>query len=109
MIKKIDVIQNYILEFVEKAIDNNMIILEVFDNIFSGGSYVNGVRVYEGYKLELDFKEDTPFELLEKDYLCYDVSFPDMGRQYGKRQIMILKIKEINVKEKDMKKNRYFR
>ena len=103
MIKKIDVIQNYILEFVEKAISNNMIILEVFDNIFSGGLYVDGIRVYEG-NLELNFKDDTPFELLEKDYLCYDVSFPDMGRQYGKRQIMILKIKEIKNKEKDMKK-----
>ena len=103
MIKKIDTIQNYILEFVEKAIDNNMIILEVFDNIFSGGLYVDGIRVYEG-NLELNFKDDTPFELLEKDYLCYDVSFPDMGRQCGKRQIMILKIKEIKNKEKDMKK-----
>ena len=104
MIKKIEVTQNYILEFVERAITQNMIILEVFDDIFSAGSYVNGIRVYEGYKLELDFKDDTPFELLEKDYLCYDLSFPDMGRQYGKRQIMILKIKEINNKEKDMKK-----
>lgn len=103
MIKRIDVIQNYILEFVEKAIDRNMIILEVFDNIFSGGSYVDGIRVNED-RLELDFKDDTPFELLEKDYLCYDMSFPDMGRQYGKRQIMILKIKEIKNKEKDMKK-----
>lgn len=103
MIKKIDVIQNYILEFVEKAIDNNMIILEVFDNLFSAGSYVDGIRV-NGDKLELNFKDDTPFELLEKEYFCYDLSFPDMGRQYGKRQIMILKIKEINNKEKDMKK-----
>ena len=103
MIKKIDVIQNYVLYFVERAIDHNMIIIEVFDNLFSAGSYVDGVRV-NGDKLELNFKDDTPFELLEKDYLCYDLSFPDMGRQYGKRQIMILKIKEINNKEKDMKK-----
>lgn len=103
MIKKIDVIQNYVLYFVERAIDHNMIIVEVFDNLFSAGSCVDGIRV-NGDKLELNFKEDTPFEILEKDYLCYDLSFPDMGRQYGKRQIMILKIKEINVKEKDMKK-----
>lgn len=103
MIKKIDVIQNYVLYFVERAIDHNMIILEVFDNLFSAGSYVDGIRV-NGDKLELNFKDDTPFELLEKEYFCYDLSFPDMGRQYGKRQIMILKIKEINVKEKDMKK-----
>ena len=103
MIKKIDVIQNYVLYFVERAIDHNMIILEVFDNLFSAGSYVDGIRV-NGDKLELNFKDDTPFELLEKEYFCYDLSFPDMGRQYGKRQIMILKIKEINNKEKDMKK-----
>lgn len=103
MIKKIDVIQNYVLYFVERAIDHNMIILEVFDNLFSAGSYVDGIRV-NGDKLELNFKDDTPFELLEKEYICYDLSFPDMGRQYGKRQIMILKIKEINNKEKDMKK-----
>ena len=103
MIKKIDVIQNYVLYFVERAIDHNMIIVEVFDNLFSAGSCVDGIRV-NGDKLELNFKDDTPFELLEKDYLCYDLSFPDMGRQYGKRQIMILKIKETNNKEKDMKK-----
>lgn len=103
MIKKIDVIQNYVLYFVERAIDHNMIIVEVFDNLFSAGSCVDGIRV-NGDKLELNFKEDTPFEILEKYYLCYDLSFPDMGRQYGKRQIMILKIKEINNKEKDMKK-----
>lgn len=103
MIKKIDVIQNYVLYFVERAISHNMIIVEVFDNLFSAGSYVDGIRV-NGDKLELNFKDDTPFELLEKDYICYDLSFPDMGRQYGKRQIMILKIKEINNKEKDMKK-----
>lgn len=103
MIKKIDVIQNYILEFVERAISHNMIILEVFDDLFSAGSYVDGIRV-NGYNLELDFKDDTPSELLEKDYICYDTSFPDMGRQYGKRQVMILKIKETKNKEKDMKK-----
>lgn len=104
MIKKIDVIRNYLLEFVDRAKSHNMIILlEDFDNVFSGSLYVDGIRV-NGDKLELKFKDDTPFEILEKDYVCYDVSFPDMGREYGKRKIMILKIKEIKNKEKDMKK-----
>ena len=103
MIKKIEVTQNYILEFVDRAISNKMTILEVFDDLFSAGTYVNGIRV-NGDILELDFRDDTPFELLEKDYICYDTSFPDMGRQSQRSQIMVLKIKEIDNKERIMKK-----
>ena len=103
MIKKIEVTQNYILDFVDRAITNRMTILEVFDDLFSAGTYVNGIRV-NGDILELDFRDDTPFELLEKDYICYDTSFPDMGRQSQKTQIMVLKIKENKNKERIMKK-----
>lgn len=104
MIKKIEVTQNYILEFVERAISHNLIIMEEFDDLFSGSSYVDGIRVYEGYKIELDFKEDTPLEILEKEYICYDVTFPNMGRQSQRSQIIVLKIKEIDDKEKIMTK-----
>lgn len=104
MIKKIHVYQEHILEFIKIAISHNMTIIEVFDDNFTAGSCVDKLRINSNNELEFYFKEDTPFEILEKEYVCYELNFPDMGRQNSRSQILILKLKEDKNKEKDMKK-----
>lgn len=106
MIKEIKVEKGYFINFIERAISCGMNIVYIFDNNLLGGTYIDGIRLYEGYKIEFEFKEDTPSEVLEKEYICYDLSFPDMIEENGKKspQVLVLKIKENNKKETSMEK-----
>lgn len=100
MVRKIFVKDNYLFETIKEAISHNMTIIEVFDNDFTAGSCIDSIRINSDNELEFIFKEDTPFEILEKEYVCYDLNFPDMGRQSNRSQILVLKLKEINTRRK---------